>query len=358
MYFQRSILRRSYLALGQSALTARNDVQVRVALVLMVIIALSAGASIVWVSACYALSEIGGLVYLLRLSKRLGHFEQPFSAHFLHEIVLSSLPFFAVGALIEIYGNVDTAMLRYFGGNHEVAYYGAALRLKGIGLMLIPVMHASVQPVLSRLWKHDRAAFRTMVSNWMRILLAISLPMTLGMMAVPDLISDLLFGSEFQASHRTISYLAPVLSLTYLNVLMGSCLSISSDGKSFLKITALSVVINILLNLVMIPFGDSLWGEGGGPAGSSLATVISEIFVLVSMRRIFREGLDHGQLRWNMIYLLIPCLALGLAYPWLPWINPWARLALMLSLTPIYMALTHIARPAEIRHALSLLRKH
>ena len=353
--FQRSILRGTYVALGKSAFTARLEMMVRIGLLVLVISAIAAGSSVVGVIFCYAVSEIVGVVYLLLRANKDGLFVESFDRFFLLKMVRQTMPFFAVGALVEIYGNINVSMLRYLASNQEVAYFGAADKLKGMGLLLVPVMQASLQPVLSRAWRSNRVEFQRLVSNSMRLLSAVSLPLTLGLMVVPDLLSDLIFGSEFVAAYRSIAYLAPVLTLTYMNVLMGSCLNIVSDGKKFLWVTAISLILNVLLNMLWIRVGREWWGEGGAAAGSSLATVISELFVLLSVRRIFTQGLDHWHLFWLILSAMIPCTLLGVFMPNLLSLDRWHRLSLI-GLTPFYLWITGTVRRDDLIQFLRLYR--
>ena len=354
--FQRAILRRTYVSLGQSAFTARLEMIVRITLLMMVSVAIIAGSSLIGVVLCYALAECLGVFYLLFQAKKDGHFIAGFDKNLLVKMVRQTAPFFAVGALVEIYGNINVSMLRYLSGNQEVAYYGAADKLKGMGLLMVPVMQAALQPVLSRAWHTNKAEFQRLVSNSMRLLSAISLPLTLGLMLVPDVLSDLIFGPEFIASYRSISFLAPVLTLTYLNVLMGSCLNIISDGKKFLWVTAISLILNVVLNTFWVKVGGEWWGEGGAAAGSSLATVVSELFVLISVRRIFTQGLDQWHLFGLVMATAIPCMVLGSFLPTLLSFDRWLRLSLV-GITPFYLWITGTVRRDDFIHFSKIKRK-
>jgi len=354
--FQRAILRRTYVALGRSAFTAQLEMVVRILLLILVLLAVLSGASVLGVVCCYAVSEVLGVIYLLLRASRDGHLIGKFDRSLLNKMVGQTMPFFAVGALVEIYGNINAIMLRYLANNQEVAYFGAADKLKGMGLLMVPVMQTALQPVLSRAWHGDRDEFRRLVSNSMRLLSAVSLPLTLVLMLVPDLLSDVIFGAEFKSSYRSISFLAPVLMMTYMNVLIGSCLNIISDGKKFLWVTAISLLLNVLLNIVCIRIGTFLWGDGGAAAGSSIATVASEVFVLMSVRRIFPQGLEHDCLFGLMMVAVIPCTVLAINFQVLLSWNIWLRVSLIL-IAPFYLWITRLVRRDDLIYLMNLRKK-
>lgn len=332
---QRSILRRSYVAMGNSAQMARQEMAVRIALILMILSCLRLKTSVVVLAIAYATSEILGVSFLVWQSWRLGYLSGGFDIVMLRQMVTQSLPFFAVGAMVEIYGNVNTTMLNFIAGNSEVAYFGAADRLKGMGLLLVPVMQAGLQPSLSKAWHQSKEQFTGLVKRAVRLLVVLSMPLTLGLMILPDIIADTIFGSEFRASYRAISYLAPVLTLTYLNVLLGSCLNIISDGRKFVVVTALSLVLNIVLNLQLVPVCRTHWGAGGAAAGSALATVVAELFVVIAIRRIFPVALDFSRIARMLLASAAPCLLVGIYFDEIQQIAVGWRIA-MVGIAPIY----------------------
>ncbi|MBM4250681.1 MAG: hypothetical protein FJ146_01760 [Deltaproteobacteria bacterium] len=332
---QRAILRRSYVAIGDSAQMARQEMAVRIALIFMIFGCLWLRTSVVVLATAYATSELLGVSFLVWRSKRLGYLSGRFDIVLLRQIVTQSLPFFAVGAMVEIYGNVNTTMLNFIAGNSEVAYFGAADRLKGMALLLVPVMQAGLQPALSKAWHQSKEQFTRLVKHAVRLLVVLSMPLTLGLMILPDMIADTIFGSEYRASYRAICYLAPVLSLTYLNVLLGSCLNIISDGRKFVVVTGFSLLLNIGLNLQLAPFCMKLWGEGGAAAGSALATVVAELFVVVAIQHIFPVAIDFSRVAKMILASAAPCLLAGIYFDVIQQIAVGWRIVVV-GITPVY----------------------
>ncbi len=347
--FQRSILRRAYVAKGESARMARQETAIRLALVAMVVVCILIKSSVITVAAAYGVSEVVGVMYLVWQARRDGYLSDGFDFDFLAKIVRQSLPFFAVGALVELYGNINSTMLKFMVGTSEVAYFGAADKLKGMGLLLVPVMQAGLQPALAKAWGHDKAQFAAIVQHTVRILIVLSLPLTLGLMLLPDLVSDIIFGPEFHSSYRAVCYLSPVLTLTYLNVLMGSCLNIISDGRRFMIMTAASLVMNVSLNYLLIPLALARWGDGGAAAGSALSMVVSEIFVLLAIRSIFPVAVNFSRVFRMLLILAIPCVAVGYFYDIMR-TTPSVWRMFGVAVTPIYLMAFGLIERSDWQH--------
>jgi O-antigen/teichoic acid export membrane protein len=152
MVLQRTIVGRAYLALGKSAVVAANEIWTRLLLVAIIAIVVFESSSAVSVAWSYAIAHVIGFLLLIRKSYANNAIKWSTDFFRFKEIVWTSLPFFAVSALIEIYGNIDIAMLNYLSNSDEVAFYGSANKLKGAALFFLPIFQAAVQPALAQTW--------------------------------------------------------------------------------------------------------------------------------------------------------------------------------------------------------------
>lgn len=355
--FHRSILSRIFISLGRSAEIARTEVGSRillVALVLAVLVFKGGATAVAW---SYALAQVLALLWLLHgLLPGLFHgfafggfSRDSYDQNKMKHIVSSSLPFFAVAALVEIYGNIDIAMLKYLASHGEVALYGSANKLKSAALFVIPVLQAAIQPALARTWSRDQDQFSKLVSQSTRALIVILLPVSMTFLVIPDWITRTVFGLEFTKSAFALACMSPVLLLTSLNVLMGSCLNIVSSGVSFLFLTSLSILLNIALNYGAITFAYHHYGVGAAAGAAALASVVSELFVLLGMRKIFKVGLDFKAF-WKLLALaFLPFLVLGLSFESVLLIEIKFRVLGLFFIVPAYLWWTGLLRKEDLR---------
>ena len=346
---QRMIVGQVFTSLGLTRVIARLDVGTRVLLVVTIFYLLFLQKDVVWIAFAFGISQLLSLAILTLDANRRGFLSGGFDPRFLKKMIRVSWPFFAVAAIVEIYGSLDISMLRYYTNSDEVAFYGAANKLKGAGLALIPIIQASLQPALSKSWFTDKTQYQRLLSTSLRILVATALPLTLALFMLPDFFSQIVFGPSFHPAIGSILGLAPVLMLTYLNVLMGTCMAIQEMGLAFLVITAASLAINALLNLFMIPYFYMHWGTGAGGLGAGLATLMSEIVVLIAMTARFRGAINGRDLCKRLGQGLLPCLLIT-TY----WLSPFridivARIAAFIVFTSAYLLLTKLVTVDDIR---------
>jgi O-antigen/teichoic acid export membrane protein len=240
-------------------------------------------------------------------------------------------------------------MLKYFSSSEEVAFYGSANKLKSAALVFLPIFQSAIQPALARTWHESKDRFAELVSHATRILVAIALPIVVAMILIPDFLAQIIFGPQFWQSALAIACVAPILILSSLNVLMGSSLNVISNGVSFLIVTAISVFMNAGLNALAISYAIDKFGPGAGAAAAAIATVISEIFVLLAMRRIFRVGLDQKRM-WKVFGLAaFPVVLLGANFQGLQAISPFVRIGAAALILPIYMFAVKLVRFEDLR---------
>ena len=84
----------------------------------------------------------------------------PFQWQVCKDFILVGLPFFINGAMISFYGNIDIAMLERLASTEEVGWYGAAQQLKGIFMMIVPLLYSVITPLLSKAHSRDEDSFK------------------------------------------------------------------------------------------------------------------------------------------------------------------------------------------------------
>ena len=75
-----------------------------------------------------------------------------------------------------------------------------------------------------------------------------------------DAALNLFWREGFEASNKILCYLAPVLTMMYLNTFTGACLHLTSTGGKISRIFIFGLALNIGLDYLLIP-----WGQRHGP---------------------------------------------------------------------------------------------
>jgi O-antigen/teichoic acid export membrane protein len=178
------------------------------------------------------------------------------------------LPIWLAGMFSLLYFKGDAVILRLAAGDAALGAYSAAYKIFE-GAMLVPaIVLAAAFPPLARA-HGDRARQR----SWERLVVAVLLVLGLGVGAVcyfgRTLIIARVFRAGFADAVPSLRVLALGLPLLFLNYGLTHFLIARDLGRKNLVFSAAMLVLNVALNLVLIP-------RAGGP-GAAWATVLTEL---------------------------------------------------------------------------------
>lgn len=162
-------------------------------------------------------------------------------------------PFLAMGILWEIFNQIDMLLIPYLDSLSGNGQYGAAMRL-AIQFKVIPAAIGSfVFPYFTRRAVDSREPLKTGARMLYRLLTAYSLAVIL-FVGIPGrrwLI--LLFGPDFAPAANSLLILSACLPMISLNAVNMSMLYALDRQGFVLKALAAGVVLDIVLDLVLIP---------------------------------------------------------------------------------------------------------
>ncbi len=186
-------------------------------------------------------------------------------------LLKDSWPLIVSGLAVIIYMRIDQIMLGQMLGNESVGIYSAAVRISEVWYFIPMAIVASVFPFLMQ--NQDQAVF---VKNFQRLfdlMFAISFPMTLLIATFSSLIIRFMFGVEYQDASSVLSVYAWAILFAFLGVPAGRWYLYADMQKLALVRTTLGAVVNVLLNMVLIP----LYGSVGAAYATLVAIVISNV---------------------------------------------------------------------------------
>lgn len=177
--------------------------------------------------------------------------------------------------VIELYTLLDTTMLGIMCPKEIVGYYTNSMRLVKVLITVITAMGGVLLPRLSVYRSQgDYEKCSEIVNKIFSIMLYLFLPCGIGIFLVADSIILVLFGADFQPAIQTIKIASLLIyALGFSNLFGTQVLLTYGCEKKLLLCTAIGAVINISMNLVLIP----LYAQNG----ATVASVISETIVTV-----------------------------------------------------------------------------
>jgi O-antigen/teichoic acid export membrane protein len=168
----------------------------------------------------------------------------------------------------------DTLMITYFKTLNDVAFYNVAVPIAMMLLWIFAHPLAAVMlPMSSEMWnkRHVKSLKNGLQTIHKYVMLGI-IPAALVLIAFPDLVISILFGSSYIPAQNSLKVLAFGMlfySIAFINshVLAG----IGKPSKTT-KIMVTAAIANVVLNFIFIPIF--------GIVGAAIATVLSYILMM------------------------------------------------------------------------------
>lgn len=194
------------------------------------------------------------------------------------DLLKKSLPYALGGIMYMAYFRVDGIMLKnIMGANGDLAmgWYGTGYSFVN-ALTIIPgAFMGAVLPVMSRVFKLSKPSeLDSLYTRSIKLMLIVGLPIAIGIAFLAnDIVMILYPPSRFGLADReALSITMKVLiwsgMLLFLNTVIVTLYRATDARKAFTMITAISLCINVVSNLILIPKYSYL--------GASISMVISE----------------------------------------------------------------------------------
>jgi O-antigen/teichoic acid export membrane protein len=204
-------------------------------------------------------------------------------------LLWAGLPFLAWQALGLVYFRIGVIMLGRMTTDATLGWYGAAARLLD-GLTFVPdTLMAATFPVVARLWTTSESDFQTASRKTLDLLLVVTVPLVVTLFVLAHDIVALLFTvPEFEPTVPILRINAITLGVIFVDYYLATILMAVGRERQWLAISAGACLLNPLLNWVLIRETHVRYANGG--IGAALATLATEIFVLVYALRLVPPG--------------------------------------------------------------------
>jgi O-antigen/teichoic acid export membrane protein len=265
-------------------------------------------------------TEIAKTLVLGASAHRVFHFDRNIRLRYAWPVMKASAPFLVTALSVKVISWVDVALIKLItGDDSETGYYTIALRISALALLIAPLIQWVVLPLASRAAERSREDFAELVRRSFQWVLCAGVPLSLMLGLNADLLIQTALKESFEPAIPSLQILSAVIALSYVSIL-GATLLIA-DGRSWrvVRITFLTIAIDIVLNVYLIRHGWMWWGHakdglkaGGAGVGASLALVSAEAIgaacYLWELRRVVRRVSDSAARR--SVALMLACCAL------------------------------------------------
>jgi O-antigen/teichoic acid export membrane protein len=215
--------------------------------------------------------------------------------NFWKSTISEALSFGLNGLFVSIYYWIAPVMLSYIKGSEAVGLYNAAFRLILVSLFLPTILSTSLFPVMSQFYVTAKDSMRLAYYKNFKYMAILAIPMGVGTTLLADRIIYLIFGSAFIDSANVLRILIWSAVFIFLSSASTMLLQSSNKQKTLMKITGLCAIINIIMNILLIPYYSYL--------GASIAATTTEFLALILVT-ISCAGIGYGLSKKSLCELI------------------------------------------------------
>jgi len=215
----------------------------------------------------------GGFVIGLLAGFALNYYYLPlkpvkFGAYHIKSLFSFSFWIFLTSSGFTIFATADTILIGYYLSNADVGIYRVAYQITGAVLFIATALNTALFPRMSR-WNTDGdlLSISSALTRAISFSLMLAIPVVVGGIILGDRLLYYLYGADFVAGTSALVVLLVMQIFSVFVTLQILCLNAMNYPKNSFIATSLAAVINIGLNIILIPFM--------GILGAAIATLIS-----------------------------------------------------------------------------------
>lgn len=184
-----------------------------------------------------------------------------------------ALPFALAGIFAKVYSYIDTVLLASFKDHYVVGIYSVPYKITYAFQFLPMALSAALFPALSSEYKKNPLLFRDLFVKGLNLMSVMVMPIVGGIIALaPEILIDV-FGSAYAPSLVPLRISILGLLFIFLYYPAGALLNASDRQGLTTAFLGVSMTVNIVLNLFLIP--------GYGASGASIAAVFTNALLFV-----------------------------------------------------------------------------
>ncbi len=168
-------------------------------------------------------------------------------------IIKKSLPFGITSLFNTIYFWINTVMLSTMKGDYEAGIYKAVFNIIMVFTTLFSVYELVLFPVMSKFYVNKKELIQKSYEKSIKYLLSLSLPMCAGICIYARPIIELIYNKSYSATVVPLKISVWTVVILFLNGVTMMVLNAVNMEKRVTIIYLIGTVINVLLNLILVP---------------------------------------------------------------------------------------------------------
>jgi O-antigen/teichoic acid export membrane protein len=206
------------------------------------------------------------------------------------ELVRDGAPMLAMSLAVAVQPYFDANILYKLTPRDVVGWYGAAWNIAGTLVAPAVILGATLYPRLSRA-ATDEAEFKRALRTSFRPLFLVAVLGAVGTYLFADVAIGLIYTQrKFGPASAILRAFAPALLLLYVDMLMGYAILAVGKAWGLAGAKAAAVFVTTGLELVLVPFFQTRYGNGG--IGTVVSLAAGELLMVAAATLLIRQAID------------------------------------------------------------------
>jgi O-antigen/teichoic acid export membrane protein len=263
-----------------------------------------------------------------------------------------AIPFALAAVFARLYSYADSILLSKIAGDVAVGWYSIAYKVT-YAFQFIPLaLIAALYPRFSEYFAKDKKRLAYIFEQGMKYLLLIVLPIAVGISVLAKDIVLTVFTAQYMESIMPLRILMAGLVFSFISFPIGAFLNACNKQVTQTAITALVLVVNVTLNMLLIPH----MGGVGAAIAALVGNVLLTFFGYAVVPQITR--ISHRFLSATAGRLIVAAGVMG----YVVWfVNDLSHFTIAILagvvVYPFMLFVTRAVTGSQLREALALIRR-
>jgi len=212
------------------------------------------------------------------------------------------------GVIMSLYFEVDKLVMWVLQGNHwanlpngDIASYGAASRIIIFFLIFHRIGLQAITPYLYSSYPDHLDRYRRIVRFSTRYMSAVGIGLGAGIIALAKPLLHLIYSGKFDNSALALQFFGLFLIVRFIGITSSQVLATTGKQPLRTRQEAYGVVLNIVLDLILIP----LYGFMGGAIASLITELVMQVIFFIMTRRLIQDQI------WSSLWQIMPAVLAG-----------------------------------------------
>jgi len=226
----------------------------------------------------YILSSI---ITIVLLFKKVEINDLKYNLSSVKDIFVKSIPFGVFYICGAIYFQTDTLMLSLYTNSKEVGLYQTVIRLIMLLEIIPSLLNSAVYPTASRVYNSSKRDAGDILLKALKYIITISIPIFSATLIYHNQVITSIYGDKYISAGPLLAVLGILVPIRFAGHIIGSGLLIANKQKMRAYGTFSSIIINVVLNIILIPkFG--IYGAG-------ITSILTSLYLLLLYSYVFKQ---------------------------------------------------------------------